>query len=63
MTSTYNYVWLFTDWVARADYGYIYYRVFIKENIHILCESMAVTAIAEEIIKGLIPIVFEHSQV
>jgi len=46
-----------------ADYGYIYYRVFIKENIHILYESMAITAIAEEIIKGLTPMVFEQSQV
>lgn len=37
--------------------------VLIKENIHILCESMAITAIAEEIIKRLTPMVFEQSQV
>lgn len=46
----------------RSDYGYIYYRAFVKKNLHILCRRIAITVTAEEIIKGLVPMVFEHRQ-
>lgn len=48
--------------VHRSDCGYIYYRAFIKKNLHILCKRIAITVTAEEIIKGLVPMVFEHRQ-
>lgn len=38
----------------------IFIRVFIKKNVHILCKSIAIIVTTEEIIKGLVQMVFAH---